>query len=353
MNSLNKHEFIHIRFNEVKWEEGDLVPDYQLCALLKQRQNQECYYSHFKYSEEALRYFRNNTKENGKRSIAGYRGRCYADRIYFDIDSKSHDEAIDYCRRLIESLLSLGFLAENLDAWFSGKKGIHLGVCTSPWGLVPDVNFNRWCKEICCEIAERARVEIDRSIYTKTSLLRAPFSRHPETGLFKNPIPIESILDCKNSGRNILENCRTSIAWTHLPTPSAPSIDLKFRFNKALQKNLTKGKRASTVGPERRYPPFEIEWNGVITWPYWNETFFRLAALAKIKGVSAFDCEQKLRWLRDKNEGVSKGTPAFLDTEIETIVRSVYQREFSYHVSLKNDPAIKGLIINPRKGRVS
>jgi len=353
MDSLDKNEFIYIRFNIVKWEEGDLLFNGQLCNMIAQQKNQECYYSHFKYPEEALHYFRNNIKENGKRSMAGYQGYCYADRIYFDIDSKSHDEAIVDCRKLIEHLLCLGFLAENLDVWFSGRRGFHIGVSTSPWGLSPDIKFNRWCKEICCEIAEKARVDIDLSIYSKISILRAPFSRHPETGLFKNPIPIESILDCKISGRNILENCRIPIAWTHLPTPSVPSVDLKSRFNKVLKKNLTKGNWPSVVGSESRYPPFDIDWNGIITWPYWNETFFRLAVLAKIKGLSAWDCEQNLRLIRGRNEAFSKGSPVFLDTEIKTIVRSVYQREFSYHVSLKNDPAIKGLIIYPRKGRIS
>lgn len=347
------NEFCFRRLNTSKYEEGKLFGFDVLVAQLQERQNEECYLSHFSYPQEAFEYFQRYRNLNGKNSIAGYRGPCYAERIYFDIDSKSHDEAIISCRRLIECLLSLGFLVENLDVWFSGRRGFHIGINTSPWGLVPDINFNSWCKEICCDIADGARVEIDRSIYSKISLLRAPFSRHPETGLFKNPIPIESILDCKISGRNILEICRIPIAWTHLPTPSVPSVDLKSRFNKVLKKNLTKGNWPSAVGSESRYPPFDIDWNGIITWPYWNETFFRLAVLAKIKGLSAWDCEQNLRLIRGRNEAFSKGSPVFLDTEIKTIVRSVYQREFSYHVSLKNDPAIKGLIIYPRKGRIS
>lgn len=340
------------RLSRVKQEEGQLVCNDLLRECLKESEGEECYISHFCYPSEALLYFQSNIKQNGKSSLAGYQGPVFAERVYLDIDSSSIDDALKDCRLIIRTLIALGFTENNLGIWFSGRRGFHIGFSVTPWGLLPGEKFNQLCKKICCEIARRAGVEIDKSIYTKLSLLRAPFSKHPGTGLFKTPISVGNLLRGEIVAGDITASCKNLSSWEVFATPTAPSIDLRSRFKQILNENTQASwKINDSLKKGNYYPTFSINWQALITWPFWNEVFYKLAALAKIRGYSSNECEKNLKLLRDTNETGSPQHPHFSDAEIQTIVRSVYSRDYAYHVSLRKDRAIKDLII-PGKRRV-
>jgi len=69
---------------------------------------------------------------------------------------------------------------------------VHVGIPTV-WHPSPSPSFNAIAKLFCLAIADAANVVLDRSIYSKTRLFRAPNSRHPKTGLFKRRLSLDEL----------------------------------------------------------------------------------------------------------------------------------------------------------------
>jgi hypothetical protein len=70
-------------------------------------------------------------------------------------------------------------------------------VPTSLWEPTPSLRFHEAAKRFCLAHAERAGIVADGSIYSRTTLFRAPNSRHPRTGLHKRRLSLDEILYLK------------------------------------------------------------------------------------------------------------------------------------------------------------
>jgi hypothetical protein len=120
-------------------------------------------------------------------SPKGYRGVCWSPYVLWDVD---HPE--DPGRALREARALAGVILDryrplaedDLLLFFSGAKGYHVGLPTF-WGPAPSVDFNRVARLFAERLAALAGVTIDRSVYDKVRLFRAPNSRHPKTNLHK------------------------------------------------------------------------------------------------------------------------------------------------------------------------
>lgn len=208
MNGLSEEmlkKFCYRRYTSSIKMSGQVVHIGNLPTLFSV--DQEGYTSHWDYSDEAVAYFDMNRNKNGNPSIAGYPGPCHSSIAFFDLDREDLSVAIADCQTLLRHLIdTMGFTLAQCQVWFSGRKGFHVGIPTSPWGLEPSSDFNLKIKAIYLHIAKEAGVTIDPALYDKVRLLRLPFSKHPKSQLHKIPLHVEAMLGGLISAEWIIQN---------------------------------------------------------------------------------------------------------------------------------------------------
>ena len=153
----------------------------------------EAYLSHFVFGRDFAAYLEREQSEKG------YNGPCGADWLFWDIDRPDDLAlALSDARRLAGAILDRyrELDEDDLLIFLSGAKGVHVGLPTV-WHPEPSPHFNVIAKLFCLDLAERAKLVIDGSIYSKTRLFRAPNSRHPKTGLFKRRLSLDELTHLK------------------------------------------------------------------------------------------------------------------------------------------------------------
>ena len=93
------------------------------------------------------------------------------------------------------------------------------GCRPSLWNPEPSPAFNAVAKRFCLDLAERAGIVADPTIYSKTRLFRAPNSRHP-SGRYKRRLSLDELTYLKPDA--ILALAVEPDAFD-LPTPTATS----------------------------------------------------------------------------------------------------------------------------------
>jgi hypothetical protein len=159
--------------------------------------DKEGYLSAFRFTRDFQQYF----TANGN-SEKDFQGVCWADWLWLDVDRDDLQCALDDARRLAATILDRfrDLDADDLLAFYSGSKGFHVGVPTSPWRPAPDEHFNLFARRFCGRIAELAGVRIDDGVYTATRLFRAPNTRHPKTGLHKRRLDLDALMNLNLDG---------------------------------------------------------------------------------------------------------------------------------------------------------
>ena len=160
--------------------------------------NQTDYFlSLFLFDDGLIQHFR----QTGN-SIKGYSGACWCPFVWWDIDHENDLEAAQTdVRRLVEFMsqtpagsdVDCGRIAPNTESiliFFSGSKGFHAAVPVAVFGdcVKPGKEFPGQYKAAAIEIARRAGVEIDKSVYDRQRLFRSPNTKHGKTGLYKIPL---------------------------------------------------------------------------------------------------------------------------------------------------------------------
>jgi hypothetical protein len=175
----------------------------------------EAYLSHFLFGED----FAESLERDG--SEKGYNGPCGADWLFWDIDRPDNLAlALRDARRLAGAILDRYRELDDDDLliFLSGGKGVHVGIPTA-WHPEPSPHFNTIAKLFCLDLADAAALVIDRSIYSKTRLFRAPNSRHPKTGLFKRRLTLDELTHLKVEA--VIEQARLPEPFK---IPSGPAL---------------------------------------------------------------------------------------------------------------------------------
>ena len=124
----------------------------------------------------------------------GFTGACWAPWLWFDLDGELR-QALDAARRMVSAAVyGLGFGESDLLIFFSGCKGLHVGLPTRAWGPEPGPNFHRVARCFAARLAALAEASIDTSVYDAGRLLRAPNSKHAKTGLHKRLLDFDELL---------------------------------------------------------------------------------------------------------------------------------------------------------------
>lgn len=135
-------------------------------------------------------------------------GAIFAPHFYLDLDnaglvdpdpvvSREAWRAIqEDIRRVVAALeVDYGIGREQVEIYFSGKKGLSVLVPTATLGLGPDEKLNQIFRLIAGDLAKQcAHKTLDLQIYDRLRLFRLANSRHEETGLYKIPLTVSEAL---------------------------------------------------------------------------------------------------------------------------------------------------------------
>jgi hypothetical protein len=153
----------------------------------------EGYLSVCQYSSELLAH----RDGNEKKSLAGYRGATWARWLAIDIDGDNSAEGLNNTlhdvRRLVAALVALGVPRSHVLTFFSGKRGVHVLFPSTAFAAASVERFEKAAGAVCGLIADLAGVKIDESLYSPLKSLRAPNTRHDETGLYKVFISLDEL----------------------------------------------------------------------------------------------------------------------------------------------------------------
>jgi hypothetical protein len=149
----------------------------------------EAYLSAFRFGED----FCSHLERFG--TPKGHAGPCWSPWSWLDIDRPDPDAALADARKLTGFALErFRGLDGDLLAFFSGRKGYHLGV-PLPHGPDPAPAFHLTCRRLAEGLAAGAGVRIDTGFYDRVRCLRAPSSRHPRTGLHKRRLTAAELMN--------------------------------------------------------------------------------------------------------------------------------------------------------------
>jgi hypothetical protein len=157
-------------------------------------------------------------------SVAGYRGIAWGRRCVADFDGPNGlADVLQPARSFATALVRLGIPHEQILTFFSGNRGVHVMFPSGVAGMAPQTNFEFAVGQFCQVIADQATImlnphtssprsdcrrdepqggrmpaevwdprdeatwhePIDWNMYKPNAMLRAPNTRHEETGLYK------------------------------------------------------------------------------------------------------------------------------------------------------------------------
>lgn len=186
-------------------DRGRLVPTNDLPNHIKDFEK-DSYYSIFEYNELQYKHWLEHN------SIAGITD-VTTSKLVFDFDfpnnlDKARQEALSLVIKLKDEYKLDN---DSIQVFFSGKKGFTILIETN-------LRFTpNQLKELCYNQLGIKCTTLDKSLYNASRILRIPYTKHPETGLYKLPISIDqlrtlSIDDIKTMGKS--QDCGYSCEGT-------------------------------------------------------------------------------------------------------------------------------------------
>jgi energy-coupling factor transporter ATP-binding protein EcfA2 len=144
----------------------------------------EMYRSHYSFDETFYDFVKSN------KTVKGFDGLCYVDRIIVDIDRGDIEESSfqNYVINCIDELIDKGVYNDDINIWFSGT-GYHIELL-NVFGFQPSKNVH---DKVKCTMAEH--FSFGDTIYDKTRIIRSNWSLNKKTNLFKVWIPLPLIYE--------------------------------------------------------------------------------------------------------------------------------------------------------------
>lgn len=221
---------------------------------------------------------------------------------------------------------------DQIRLYFSGNKGFHLIVPQETLGLKPCNNMNGVFKIIVEEIASIAKNgTIDTKIYDKRRLFRMPLSKNGKSNLYKIPVTLQEFYELTIEDIKKLSASARTVIYAE-PKFSLKTANLYSSFEtKYLDSFKTTNVDIST--PLNIIPPcIKYLLDNPIPKGQRNNTATALCSFFKQHGYTAEESKTAMfKW----NE--ERCTPALRNDEINTIVRSIYSKEYKFGCStMKN-----------------
>jgi len=190
---------------------GTLVSEHDYMATLYElKAGIQMYRSVFLYDEDAVKFI------NKSGSIKNFVGKRYIDEVPIDIDKgqQTDEYTLQQAQFVLFELLELGLKEENFQIYFSGT-GYHINISGECFNIEPSSDLPFILKQTMKDLID---YKIDLSIYTKSAIIRSPYSFNTKSNLYKVPL-----------------------SMTELNTFSVQEIHLKANFNMNVTQKLLGG----------------------------------------------------------------------------------------------------------------
>lgn len=242
-----------------------------------------------------------------------------------DIDNfeKIRSDAIRSCAMLIAIL---GIDAEQLEIYFSGKKGFHIVIPYQIMGIEPHEKLNEIFKVIASDFKNISKHKtVDTKIYDRVRLFRLPNSIHPDTKLYKIPL---TMAELRYSSLDQIEALAGSARELERKPPRYNPKAHK-QYKAYIEKWLQEEKKLSTRKGETKldFMPFCVKNILQNEAPEGgrNNTMAALACYFKNRGNSESEAMEKLRRWNEK-----RCSPMLKDSEIKVTLSSIYKGRYNY-----------------------
>lgn len=126
-------------------------------------------------------------------SVKKYYGKRTALWIPIDIDIKRGTDAnvLERTATVCRMLMAQGLSKWNFVVWYSGR-GYHVDIHADCFALEPSEQYPFLIKDAIAKLIP----EYDASIYTRSAVIRAPYSINAKSGRYKTNLNIERVLAC-------------------------------------------------------------------------------------------------------------------------------------------------------------
>lgn len=160
---------------------SELVPVTEnISKIISKSPKSDYYVSLYRYEDRHYEQFKKTNSVAGIKDVT-------TPKLLFDFDDAQNIEgakkdAIEVCARLVKN----GIPEDKLRIYFSGNKGFHVEVFTNE-SLSRQEFYN-----IVANLAGDLK-SFDHRINDEARIIRAPFTKHPKTGLHKIPLTLEDL----------------------------------------------------------------------------------------------------------------------------------------------------------------
>lgn len=148
----------------------------------------DCYVSTGYYDENHYKQFQETKKVKGFTNLT-------TDKIYFDFDSSPDNlnPARQDALTLIDRLQKYNISVENIEVFFSGRKGFNVVL-----NLKTEIQ-----QALVANFAKRMAYDLktyDDSLYDENQIIRIPFTKHQDSGLYKIPLSYRQLVGLDDNG---------------------------------------------------------------------------------------------------------------------------------------------------------
>jgi hypothetical protein len=165
---------------------GTLVSEHDYMATLYElNPGLQMYRSVFLYDEDALKFI------NKSGSIKNFVGKRYIDEVPIDIDKgqQTDEYTLQQAQFVLFELQELGLKEENFQIYFSGT-GYHINISGECFNIEPSPDLPFILKQTMKDLID---YKIDLSVYTKSAIIRSPYSYNTKSGLYKVPLSVTEL----------------------------------------------------------------------------------------------------------------------------------------------------------------
>ena len=179
----NKETIIEVINGSVSSRNGTVCTVNEFNQMISEyKWNGEMYRSYYSFDETMKEYVETN------RTVKGFDGLTYLDSIILDVDKGNipDDQFQPYLLQCLGEIEDLGIDKSHVNIWFSGN-GYHIELL-NVFGFQPSRVLHEKVK-----LTMKEHLSFADSIFDKTRIIRAPWSKNTKTKLYKVFIPNDLI----------------------------------------------------------------------------------------------------------------------------------------------------------------
>lgn len=164
-----------IRVTKTLANKGKLFTPEEFAEFITTKKDVDFYYSTFYYNDKHKESFDKTGSVAGITDVTG-------DTLYFDFDNNDFEKVRSETKELISRFKKDNITKDNYKVLFSGKKGTHVQ-------LKLDREYNPvQLQHLALNYYGKGLTSLDPRIYNPSRVLRLPYSKHQDTGVYKQEL---------------------------------------------------------------------------------------------------------------------------------------------------------------------